>query len=119
MADEDKKKDLTSLVELSALEMANNPGGHGDGHGGSLVDTPIEKISEADFGSLEEMSKAAHAADAHGPPPEAAAPPPEAAAPPPEAAAPPPAADPAAAAPPLDASAIPPAAAAPVDQIPG
>ena len=61
------------------MELKNNP--HGvDGHGGdgSLAAAPIEKITEEDFGDLEEMSKAANklAFENPAPPePEAVAPP--------------------------------------------
>lgn len=58
MAEETPKKDLTSLIELSALELAKNPQGseHGDG---ALAAQEIEKVTDADFGTLDEMAKAA------------------------------------------------------------
>lgn len=74
---EPPKKDLTSILELSALELANNPTGVNEkGEGGYLQDIPIEKVTEADFGDLESLSQAAASADPvpETPPPAAADP---------------------------------------------
>jgi hypothetical protein len=54
---DDQKKDLTSLIELSALEMAKHPPPPGGDP--SMTPAPIEKVTAEDFGDLEEMSKQA------------------------------------------------------------
>jgi uncharacterized protein YbjQ (UPF0145 family) len=55
MAEEPPKKDLTSLLELSALEMANSPASH-DGDP-SMTLEPSPNLTEADFESLDDMGK--------------------------------------------------------------
>lgn len=67
---EDQKKDLTSLIDLSAAELAKNPHAFDSPETEAVLQAQAqEKVTEDDFGDLESLSKEAAAAAAHEPPP--------------------------------------------------